>query len=61
MKYLADANLISEPTKTQASPLACAWLTQHQDEVVVDAIVLGEIWDGIAGLPTGRKKHSLLE
>jgi hypothetical protein len=46
MSYLADANLICEPTKSRASETACLWLEIHSDEIVIDAVVLGEIWDG---------------
>jgi hypothetical protein len=31
----------------------------HDAEVVIDAVVLGEIWDGIVSLPEGRKKRDL--
>jgi toxin FitB len=59
MSYLADANLICEPTKSRASETACLWLEIHSDEIVIDAVVLGEIWDGIVSLPEGRKKRDL--
>jgi predicted nucleic acid-binding protein len=38
---------------------ACRWLEEHGGEVVVDAIVLGEIWNGIVSLPEGRKRRDL--
>ena len=59
MTYLADANLICEETKTHASPRACLWLTEHSENIAIDAVVLGEIWDGIVALPDGRKKRDL--
>jgi predicted nucleic acid-binding protein len=59
MTYLADANLICEPTKSQASALACQWLDEHGADIVIDAVVLGEIWDGIVALSDGRKKRDL--
>lgn len=59
MTYLADANLICEPTKSRASETACQWLETHDAEIVIDAVVLGEIWDGIVSLPEGRKKRDL--
>jgi toxin FitB len=59
MTYLADANLICEPTKSRAAETACQWLEAHDAEVVIDAVVLGEIWDGIVSLPEGRKKRDL--
>jgi toxin FitB len=59
MTFLADANLICEQTKSQASPEALRWLRAHSEEVVIDAVVLAEIWDGIAALPEGRKRRDL--
>jgi len=59
MTYLVDANVICEPTKAQPSAQVCQWLGDHGTEIVIDAIILGEIWDGIAALPEGRKKRDL--
>ena len=59
MTYLVDANVICEPTKSQSSAKACQWLLDHEAELVIDAVVLGEIWDGIAALSEGRKRRDL--
>ena len=59
MTYLADANPICEQTKSHASELAVRWLDDHETDIVIDAVVLGEVWDGIVGLPDGRKKRDL--
>lgn len=59
MTYLADSNLICESSKSQPSALACEWLEVHAAETVIDAVVLGEIWDGVAALPDGKKKYDL--
>jgi len=59
MKFLADSNLICEPTKAMPCERSCEWLATHDGEIVIDAIVLGEIWDGIASLSDGRKKAAL--
>jgi toxin FitB len=59
MTWLADSNLICESTKSQPSESACRWLEENDAEVVVDAIVLGEIWHGIVSLPDGRKRRDL--
>jgi len=59
MTYLADSNLICEPTKSQASPGALLWLKEQSHNLVLDAVVLGEIWDGITALPDGRKRRDL--
>jgi len=57
--FLVDANVLSEPTKPAPDPKVVAWLTAHEDEVVVDAVVLGELSVGILGYPAGRKREAL--
>ena len=59
MIYLVDANLICEPTKSQPSERACLWLDSHDADIVIDAVVLGEMWDGIVALPDGRKRRDI--
>lgn len=59
MTYLVDANVLCEPTKLTPSPRVIAWLTQHEGALVVDAIILGEMYAGIVALPSGRKRHEL--
>ena len=60
MKYLVDANVLSEPTKHVPDPKVLQWLRANRDECVVDAIVMAEIWRGIDALPEGRKKEALI-
>jgi predicted nucleic acid-binding protein len=59
MRYLVDANVLSEPTRVDPETRVIAWLRSHESELVVDAIVLGELRMGILALPTGRKRASL--
>ena len=59
MKYLVDVNVLSEPTKLQANPKVARWLLEHRADIVVDPIVMGELWEGIVALPDGRKKQNL--
>ena len=61
MKYLADVNVLSEPTKSQAHSRVVRWLQENQAEIVVDPIVMGELWEGIVALPDGRRKQNLVE
>lgn len=61
MKYLADANLLSEATKESPSPKAVSWLRRHEHEVAVNPVVLGEIEYGILLLPSGRRRKRLEE
>ena len=59
MRYLVDANVLSEPTKLAPASRVVEWLTAHEREVVVDSIVLGELYLGILALPSGRKRTQL--
>ena len=59
MKYLVDANVLSEPTKPTPDPRVVAWLRAHETEIAVDPIILGELRFGILILPRGRKRAAL--
>jgi predicted nucleic acid-binding protein len=59
MKFLADVNVLSEPTKLYPAPQVSHWLRENQREIVVDPIILGEIWEGIIALPAGRRRVNL--
>ena len=59
MKYLVDANVLSEPTKPVAEPQVVAWLRDNERHLAVNPIVLGEIQYGILLLPPGRKRKRL--
>ena len=57
--FLVDANVLSEPTKPGPNPGVVAWLSAHEAEIVIDAVVLGELSVGILGYPSGRKRLAL--
>lgn len=59
MTYLVDANVLSEPTKPSPDARALAWLREHERELVVDPIVLGELRYGILLLPRGKRRSEL--
>ena len=59
MKYLVDANVLSEMTKPSPEPRVIDWLRAHEREIVVDPIILGELRFGILLLPKGKKRTSL--
>ncbi len=61
MKFLVDANVLSEPTKAAPSARVVAWLREHEPRLLVNPIVLGEIEYGILLLPAGKKRTRLLE
>lgn len=59
MKYLVDANVLSEPTKPVPDPRVIAWLHANEREMAVDPVILGELRFGILILPRGRKRTAL--
>lgn len=61
MKFLVDANVLSEATKPQPDTNVIAWLTVHERHLAINPIILGELWFGILSLPKGKKRSNLLE
>lgn len=59
MKYLVDANVLSEPTKPVPDRRVVEWLRAHEQDVAVDPIILGELRFGVLILPKGRKRTAL--
>jgi len=61
VKFLADSNLLSEPTKPAPEPRVIEWLRHHEHELALSPIVLGELEYGILLLPSGRRRSRLRE
>ena len=59
MRYLVDANVLSEPTKPIPDLRVVAWLRRHEQDVAVDPIIIGEMRFGILLLPKGKKRAAL--
>jgi predicted nucleic acid-binding protein len=59
VKYLVDANVLSEPTKPAPDPRVVAWLRAHERDIAVDPVIIGELRFGILILPKGRKRIAL--
>jgi toxin FitB len=59
MTYLVDANVLSEPTKPVPNNKVIDWLTANEGNLVVDSIIVGELYVGILALPRGRKRTQL--
>jgi predicted nucleic acid-binding protein len=59
VKYLVDANVLSEPTKKVPDSTVVDWLRENEREIVVDPIVRGEVRFGILLLRSGRRRASL--
>lgn len=56
---LVDANVLSEPTKPAPDLQVVQWLREHEEEIAVDPIILGEMRFGILILPHGQKRAAL--
>lgn len=59
MRYLVDANVLSEPTKPSPHAGVVAWLSKNERDLAVDPIILGEVRFGILLLPRGKRRTRL--
>lgn len=59
MKYLVDANVLSEVTRPAPIPAVVEWLRKYEPDLVVTPIVLGEIEYGIGLTSSARKRKDL--
>jgi predicted nucleic acid-binding protein len=57
--YLADANVLCEPTRAAPDASVIEWLRRHEPEIAVDPVILGEIRFGILLMPKGKKRRRL--
>lgn len=60
MRYLVDANVLSEATKPSPNPKVVGWLAAHETQLAINPIVLGELRFGILLLPKGKRRRELL-
>ncbi len=59
MKYLVDANVLSEPTRPEPRPAVIDWLRRNERSLAVDPIILGELRYGILLLPRSARRRRL--
>lgn len=59
MKFLVDANVLSEPTRAAPNQAVVDWLRRHEADVAVDPVILGEVRFGILLLPKGTRRTRL--
>jgi predicted nucleic acid-binding protein len=59
VKYLVDANVLSEPTKPSPNLRVVDWLRAHEADLAVDPVILGELRFGILILPRGKRRTAL--
>lgn len=61
MKFLVDANVLSEATKPRPASSVLKWLRDNERQLAVNPIVLGELEYGILLLPAGQRRNRLLK
>jgi predicted nucleic acid-binding protein len=59
LKYLVDANVLSEPTRPEPQPDVVRWLRRQERSICVDPLILGEVRFGILLLPRGKRRKRL--
>lgn len=59
MSYLVDTNVLSELAKAKPDARVVAWLRDHESELYLSTITIGELGRGIESLPAGKRKTSL--
>jgi len=59
VKYIVDANLLSEATKPDPAPQVLDWLRLNEQNFAVTPVVLGELEYGVLLLPASRRKKQL--
>jgi toxin FitB len=61
MRFLLDTCIVSDAARRGQYPALEAWLNaQHQADLAIGAITLGELRYGVERLPRGRKRTELL-
>src|SRR5580698_9763024 len=59
MTYLVDANVLSEITKPAPLSKVVDWVRDHESDIAVDPVILGEIRFGIYLTPSGARRRQL--
>jgi predicted nucleic acid-binding protein len=60
MRYLLDANILSNVTEPEPSESLLAWMSAQIDtDLFISALTIGEIRRGILEKPAGRKRDQL--
>ena len=59
MKFLVDANVLSEVMRPTPAPQVLDWLDLHEPDLAVSPVILGEIEYGILLLPDAPRQNRL--
>ena len=60
MKFLVDANVLSEATNPQPDAKVEVWLADHETQLAINPIIFGELRFGILLLPKSKRRSDLL-
>jgi len=59
VRFLVDANVLSEATKPEPEPRVVQWLRTNERSLLVDPVILGEVRFGIELLRPGARRREL--
>jgi toxin FitB len=59
MSYLVDANILCESSRSQPDPVVLQWLADHDSELHVSVLSLGEMLKGIHLMDAGRRRREI--
>jgi predicted nucleic acid-binding protein len=59
VSYLVDTNVFSELAKTQPDDQVIKWLRDHEADLYLSTVTIGELRRGIEALPAGKRKAAL--
>lgn len=59
MAYLVDANVLCEPSKTRPDPKVVSWIRDHDPDLRLSALSLGEVLKGVHLLDPGNRRDEI--
>ena len=60
MRYLLDANVLSEGVRRRPDSGVANWLVQHETGAAISELTIGELTKGAFFLPAGSKRRQIL-
>ena len=61
MRYLLDANVLSEGVRRRPNSGVANWLVQHEAGAAISELTIGELSKGAFFLPVGSKRKRILD
>jgi predicted nucleic acid-binding protein len=59
MSYLVDANVLCESSKTHPDAAVLQWLAEHDAELRISALSLGEMLKGMHLMDRGKRRQKI--